>query len=129
VFNLAGRMVEAERREIGICMALGWSRPRLALRHLLVGAQIALVGAVLGVVMTFVVLAAVRPIFESMLPLPMWRRPWQPSLFIQSAVMGFVLPLLATAWLVLLNRSVIASCGNRRCPTLAWRWGFPSARC
>ncbi|HEX6232825.1 MAG TPA: FtsX-like permease family protein [Jiangellaceae bacterium] len=97
-FNLAGRMVEAERREIGIGMALGWSRRRLAVRHLLVGAQIALAGAVLGVVMTFVVLAAVRPIFESMLPLPVWSRPWQPGMFIQGAVIGFVLPFLATAW-------------------------------
>jgi putative ABC transport system permease protein len=97
-FNLAGRMVEAERREIGIGMALGWSRRRLALRHLLVGAQIALVGAVLGVVMTIVVLAAVRPIFESMLRLPVWSRPWQPGMFLQGAAIGFVLPLLATAW-------------------------------
>jgi putative ABC transport system permease protein len=97
-FNLAGRMVEAERREIGIGMALGWSRRRLALRHLLVGAQIALAGAVLGVVMTIVVLAAVRPIFESMLPLPVWSRPWQPGMFLQGAAIGFVLPFLATAW-------------------------------
>lgn len=97
-FNLASRMVEAQRREIGIGMALGWSRRRLAVRHLLVGAQIALVGAVFGVVMTFVVMAAVRPIFESMLPLPVWRTPWQLDMVVQGAAIGFLLPFLATAW-------------------------------
>ena len=62
-FNLASRMVEAERREIGIGMAMGWSRRRLAVRPLLVGAQIAFAGAALGIVMTFVVMAAIRPVF------------------------------------------------------------------
>ncbi|MGH9005075.1 MAG: hypothetical protein ACRDYV_18285, partial [Acidimicrobiia bacterium] len=38
-FNLASRMVEAQRREIGVGMALGWPRHRLAVRPLLVGAR------------------------------------------------------------------------------------------
>ena len=100
-FNLASRMVEAQRREIGIGMAMGWSRRRLAARPLLVGAQIALAGAVLGVVMTLVVMTAILPIFKSMLPLPVWRTPWQPGMFIRGAAIGFVLPFLATAWPVL----------------------------
>ncbi len=97
-FNLASRMVEAQRREIGIGMAMGWTRRRLATRPLLVGAQIALAGAALGVVMTFVVMAALRPVFQSMLPLPVWRTPWQPDMFVRGAAIGFVLPFLATAW-------------------------------
>ena len=97
-FNLASRMVESQRREIGIGMAMGWSRRRLAVRPLLVGAQIAFAGAALGVVMTFVVMAAIRPVYESMLPLPVWRTPWQPGMFARGAAIGFVLPFLATAW-------------------------------
>jgi putative ABC transport system permease protein len=97
-FNLASRMVEAERREIGIGMAMGWSRRRLAVRPLLVGAQIAVAGAALGMVMTFVVMAAIRPVYTSMLPLPVWRTPWQPDMFLRGAAIGFVLPFLATAW-------------------------------
>jgi putative ABC transport system permease protein len=97
-FNLVGRMVESQRREIGIGMALGWSPWRLAVRPLLAGAQIALAGAVLGVGMTFLVMAAVRPVFVSMLPLPVWRTPWQPGMFLRGAAIGFVLPFLATAW-------------------------------
>jgi putative ABC transport system permease protein len=97
-FNLAGRMVESQRREIGIGMAMGWSRRRLAVRPLLVGAQIALAGAVLGVIMTFVVTAAIRPVYTTLLPLPVWRTPWQPDMFIRGAAIGFLLPFLATAW-------------------------------
>lgn len=97
-FNLASRMVESQRREIGIGMALGWSRRRIAARPLLVGAQIALAGAVLGVAMTFVVMAAIRPVYTSMLPLPVWRTPAQPSLIVAGALIGFVLPFVATAW-------------------------------
>lgn len=97
-FNLATRMVESQRREIGIGMAMGWSRQRLAVRPLLVGAQIALGGAVLGVAMTFLVMAAIRPVYRSMLPLPVWRTPLQPDFLVRGAAIGFVLPFLATAW-------------------------------
>jgi putative ABC transport system permease protein len=97
-FNLASRMVEAQRREIGIGMAMGWSPRRVAVRPLLVGAQIALAGAVLGVVMTFVVMAAILPVFQSILPLPVWLTPWQPAMFLRGAAIGFVLPFVATAW-------------------------------
>jgi putative ABC transport system permease protein len=97
-FNLSSRMVEAQRREIGIGMALGWSRRRLALRPLLVGAQIALLGAVFGVAMGFLVMAALRPVYTTMLPLPVWYTHFQPAMFVRGAAIGFVLPLLATAW-------------------------------
>ena len=44
-FNLANRMVEAQRREIGIGMALGAPPRVLALRPLLVGIEIAVLGS------------------------------------------------------------------------------------
>ena len=97
-FNLSSRMVESQRREIGIGMALGWSRRRLALRPLLVGAQIAVLGAAFGVAMGFLVMAALRPVFTTMLPLPVWHTDFQPAMFVRGAAIGFVLPLLATAW-------------------------------
>jgi putative ABC transport system permease protein len=97
-FNLASRMVEAQRREIGIGMALGWSRARLAVRPLLVGAQIALLGVVFGVLMGLLVMAAIRPVYTSMLPLPVWHTDFQPGMFLRGAAIGFVLPFVATAW-------------------------------
>ncbi|HEX6418281.1 MAG TPA: FtsX-like permease family protein [Acidimicrobiales bacterium] len=97
-FNLASRMVEAQRREIGIGMALGWSRRRLAVRPLLVGAQIALLGALFGVLMGLAVVAAIRPVYTSLLPLPVWHTDFQPAVFARGAALGFALPLVATAW-------------------------------
>jgi putative ABC transport system permease protein len=97
-FNLASRMVEAQRREIGVGMALGWTRRRLAVRPLLVGAQIALLGALFGVAMGLITVAALRPVFQGFLPLPVWHTGVQPGVFAQGAVLGFALPLLATAW-------------------------------
>ena len=97
-FNLSSRMVESQRREIGIGMALGWSRRRLAVRPLLVGAQIALLGALFGVMTGLVVMAALRPVYRALLPLPVWHTDFQPAVFARGAVLGFALPLVATAW-------------------------------
>lgn len=97
-FNLATRMVEAQRREIGIGMALGWSRRRLAVRPLLVGAQIALLGVAAGVAVGFFFMWAIRPVFESMLPLPVWRTSMQMGMFARGAALGMVLPIVATGW-------------------------------
>lgn len=97
-FNLANRMVEAQRREIGIGMALG-ARPRvLALRPLLVGIEIALLGVVFGVGMGIAVSELIRPVYTSMLPLPVWHTDLQLSMFAQAATLGFVIPVVATAW-------------------------------
>lgn len=97
-FNLANRMVEAQRREIGIGMALGWSRGRLAVRPMLVGAQIALLGVAFGLLIGLLVMMALRPVYTEMLPLPTWHTRFQPLLFARGAAIGFVLPFVATAW-------------------------------
>jgi putative ABC transport system permease protein len=97
-FNLASRLVEAERRQIGIGMALGASPSRIALRPLLVGVEIAVLGVVLGVIMGIAVTAAIRPVFTEMLPLPIWHTDLQFAPFARGAALGFVLPVAATAW-------------------------------
>lgn len=97
-FNLASRMVEAQRREIGIGMALGFTRPRLMFRPMLVGVEIAVLGVVLGVAVGLAVDAALRPVFTGMLPLPEWHTGFQPATFARGAALGFVLPVVATAW-------------------------------
>lgn len=97
-FNLASRMVEAQRREIGIGLALGFTRRRLMFRPLLVGVEIALVGVVLGIAVGLLMDAALRPVFTGMLPLPVWHTGFQAATFARGAVLGFVLPVVATAW-------------------------------
>jgi putative ABC transport system permease protein len=97
-FNLANRMVEAQRREIGIGMALGASPRELAVRPLLVGAEIAVLGALLGVGVGLLAIEALRPVYLEALPLPVWHTDFQPDRFAKGAAIGFVLPLVATAW-------------------------------
>src|SRR5215469_2429244 len=96
--NLTTRIVEAQRREIGIGMALG-VRPRLlAVRPLLFAAQVALIGVVFGIGVGYLVGIPLAGVFESLLPLPVWRTPFQAGTFAQAAVIGFVLPFAAAAW-------------------------------
>jgi putative ABC transport system permease protein len=97
-FNLASRMVEAQRREIGIGMALGANPRVLALRPLLVGIEIALLGVVFGVGMGLAVSELIRPVYTGMLPLPIWHTDLQLSMFAQAATLGFAIPVVATAW-------------------------------
>lgn len=96
--NLTTRIVEAQRREIGIGMALGVPSRLLALRPLLFGAQVALLGVVLGVLVGRLIGIPLRSLFVDMLPLPIWRTPLQLDVFAQAAVLGFVLPFAAVAW-------------------------------
>lgn len=95
-FNLVGRIVEAQRREIGIGMAIGVSPSRLAVRPLLVGAQIAALGAIFGVAVGFGVAAVMGNALEGLFPLPVWRFPFQADVFVQGAALGLVIPMLAT---------------------------------
>ena len=96
-FNLISRIVEAQRREIGIGMALGVDRWRLAIRPLLVGAQIAVLGVIAGVGVGYVVGNAMGDLLESFLPLPEYRTPFQYGVYAQAAALGLIVPIVASA--------------------------------
>jgi putative ABC transport system permease protein len=96
--NLTTRIVEAQRREIGIGMALGVPPRLLAVRPLLFGGQVALLGVGLGMLVGWALGIPLRSLFVDMIPLPIWRTPLQFDVFAQAAVLGFVLPLAAVAW-------------------------------
>lgn len=97
-FNLVNRIVEAQRREIGIGMALGAPRRQLSIRPLLVGAQIAVVGVAAGVAVGMIVASAMQGLLESVLPLPEYRTPFQVVTFGKAAALGVAIPMLASAW-------------------------------
>jgi putative ABC transport system permease protein len=97
-FNLTSRIVEAQRREIGIAMALGVSPAVIALRPLLVSAQIALLGVAFGIGVGLAIGAAMHDVFVAFVPLPAWRTPLQPDAFAAAALLGFALPFVATLW-------------------------------
>jgi putative ABC transport system permease protein len=96
--NLTTRIVEAQRREIGIGMALGVRPGLLAVRPLLFAAQVALIGVAFGIGVGYLVGLPLAGVFKSLLPLPVWRTPFQAGTFAQAAVIGFLLPFAAAAW-------------------------------
>ena len=96
-FNLTSRIMDSQRREIGIAMALGVSPLRVALRPLLFSAQVALLGVIFGIGMGIGVAQALRVVLTDFLPLPVWRTPFQPEFFAGVAVIGFLIPFVATA--------------------------------
>jgi putative ABC transport system permease protein len=97
-FNLVNRIVEAQRREIGIGMALGAPRRELSVRPLMVGVQIAVIGVIAGVVAGWLVAQAMQSMLESLLPMPEYRTPFQFAVFGRAAALGVAIPILASAW-------------------------------
>lgn len=110
-FNLTNRLVEQQRREIGICMALGVPRWKIAIRPMLVGVQIAVLGVVFGLAIGWLLSLAMRSVLVAMLPFPVWLTPFQGDLFATAAVLGMLVPLVATAipvWRAVRVRPVVA---------------------
>jgi putative ABC transport system permease protein len=93
-YNLTSRTVEAQRREIGIGMAIGVPPARLALRPLLMGAQIAVLGVVFGVVIGLLLSRLFGALLAELLPLPVHQTPFQIGQFAIGAAIGFALPFL-----------------------------------
>ena len=89
------RIVEAQRREIGVAMALGTPRRRIAIRPLLLGFEVAVAGAVLGVAVGLVVDALFGGIIRHYQPLPAWDTSFQAGVFLQGAALGLALPFVA----------------------------------
>jgi putative ABC transport system permease protein len=97
-FNLVTRVVEAQRREIGIGMALGAPRGQLAIRPLLVGIEVALLGAIGGLLVGVLVAIPFASLMRNILPLPVWKTNLQVAPFLEAAAIGFVVPVVATLY-------------------------------
>jgi len=95
-FNLVSRTVEAQRREIGIGMALGVPPRLLALRPLMLGGQVALLGVALGIPAGFAANAWLRSVMESFFPLPVVKTPLHVGVFARAAGLAVAISLLAT---------------------------------
>lgn len=119
-FNLTARIVEAQRREIGVAMSLGVHPLKIATRPLLVGAEIALLGVAFGIGVGIGLGAAVSSALVDLQPLPEWDTSLQVGVFARVAAIGFALPFIATTWPVF--RAV------RVAPVDAIRAGYRSAR-
>jgi putative ABC transport system permease protein len=97
-FILIGRMVDAQRREIGINMALGTPPRRIARRYLLIGAQIALLGVVFGVLFSLLINRPLAEELQKMIPAPYYDTSFQTDIFVQGAIIGTLIPFLAVVY-------------------------------
>ena len=97
-FNLASRIVETQRRQIGIGMALGLPPHQLAIRPLLVGAQIAIMGMFFGIILGLVIGKLTEIWMSGLIPLPVMASLVQPRVFVEGALIGLVLPFAATLY-------------------------------
>ncbi len=96
--NLTVRVVEGQRREIGIGMALGKRSPALAVRPLAFGVAIAVLGAVLGLIVGWLLVFPLGAVYASLLPLPVWQTPFVPEPFLTASAIGVAVPVLAVAF-------------------------------
>jgi putative ABC transport system permease protein len=97
-FNLSNRIVEAQRREIGIGQALGMHPALLARRPLLIGVQIAVAAMIAGLGIGLLVNVALRRFLTDLLPLPVWRTAFQAELYARASMLAAALPLVASAY-------------------------------
>lgn len=95
-FNLTGRMVESQRRQIGTGIALGVPRYMLAIRPMLVGVQIAVLGTVFGLLIGMLMNQAFQSILRTLTPMPYWDFSFYLPGFITATALGIALPLVAT---------------------------------
>lgn len=95
-FNLAGRIVESQRRQIGIGMALGVPRFRIAFRPMLTGLQMALLGTILGLVCGLIFYRMFTALFNEIMPLPYEDLSFYWWGYIQAGLLGILLPFVAT---------------------------------
>jgi putative ABC transport system permease protein len=97
-FNLTGRIVEAQRREIGVGMSLGVDRWKLAVRPLLVAFQISLLGVIFGIGVGQYMGSLMSDLNVAFVPLPVWDDAFQPAVFLRGASLGLALTFAATIW-------------------------------
>jgi putative ABC transport system permease protein len=94
-FNLTKRVVEAQRRDVGIAMALGVPRLKIAVRTMLFAAQITVVGVALGCAAGWAIATWVLSVIRDRAPLPFWETSFPAGLFARAALLGLVVPLVA----------------------------------
>jgi putative ABC transport system permease protein len=95
-FNLAGRIVESYRRQIGIGMALGLPRSWIALRPVLIGLQMALLGTVIGLLVGLAFDRGVTSLLHKSMPLPYLAASFYWMGYMQGGILGILLPFVAT---------------------------------
>jgi len=94
-FNLVSRVVEAQRREIGVGMALGVAPRALARRPLLLGAQIGVLAALLGIPAGIGLAELIKRLIRDFLPLPVYASTFPLAFYAVGCALALAIPMLA----------------------------------
>ena len=94
-FNLVSRVVEAQRREIGVGMALGVEARVLARRPLLLGAQIGVLAALLGIPVGIGLAELIKGLMRDFLPLPAYASTFPLAFYAVGCALALAIPVLA----------------------------------
>jgi putative ABC transport system permease protein len=97
-FNLTKRVVEAQRRDIGIAMSLGLPPRTIAIRTMLLASEITVLGVALGILFGWAIATWVLSVIRASAPLPVWETPFQLGIFARAAVLGVLVPVVASAF-------------------------------
>jgi putative ABC transport system permease protein len=97
-FNLISRVIEAQRRELGIGMALGVPPWRLAIRPLLFAAEVSLLGVAAGIAVGLGFNRILQGELQNLLTLPVWTTPLLVGVYARAATLGFAVPFLAALY-------------------------------
>jgi len=91
LYVLLGRMVVAERKDIGVAQALGYSRRTIILQYLGIAMVVAIGGTIMGSIFGLVFLNYFGPLYVEMLTIPFY-----PEVTIEWPILivGFILGLL-----------------------------------
>ena len=93
--NFSSRMVQAQRREIGVSMAIGETPRSIAIRPMLIGLQIGVLGVALGTALGFLLSSQAVSVAEANYTYVTFEQPFKLGIYAQAAATGLALPLVA----------------------------------
>jgi len=95
-YNLISRVVNSQRREIGVNMALGVPPRQIAYRYLLFSLEIALGGIIFGYIFAIILGNRLADIIVDITPYQVWEVWLVTDLFLQGTLLGILIPFIAS---------------------------------
>ncbi|MFX0084370.1 MAG: FtsX-like permease family protein [Candidatus Hodarchaeota archaeon] len=95
-YNLISRVVNSQRRQIGINMGLGVTPRKIAYRYLIFSLEIALGGIIVGYFFAIIFGNRLGAVIKEVIPYPVWEEWLVTDLFIQGTLLGIIIPFLAS---------------------------------
>lgn len=95
-YNLISRVVNSQRRQIGINMALGVPPRFIAIRYFLFSLEISLGGIFFGYIFALFFGHALGGVIKELIPYVVWREWLITELFIQGTLIGIIIPIFAS---------------------------------